>query len=141
MFLYGNGDLVGFDLEGRKLWARNLQKDHGKFSMAFTYSSSPTLLDGRVYIQVLQKDSPYLLAFDPKTGKLLFKHSRPSEAKGESRSAYSTPIPFVAQDGHEEILLVGGDALTGHHPATGEELWRWETWNTAHRQQQWRLYY
>ena len=25
--------------------------------------------------------------------------------------------------------MAGGDALTGHDPVTGKELWRWDTWN------------
>jgi outer membrane protein assembly factor BamB len=30
---------------------------------------------------------------------------------------------------HKELLLVGGDDLTSHDPASGKELWRWGTWN------------
>ena len=33
------------------------------------------------------------------------------------------------QNGRRELLIAGGDALTGHDPETGRELWRWETWN------------
>ena len=29
--------------------------------------------------------------------------------------------------------------MTGHDPATGEELWRWGTWNEGHRQPSWRV--
>jgi outer membrane protein assembly factor BamB len=29
------------------------------------------------------------------------------------------------------VVVVGGDCLTGHHPDTGEELWRW-TYNRQH---------
>jgi outer membrane protein assembly factor BamB len=35
--------------------------------------------------------------------------------------------------------VLGGDCLTGHDPATGEELWRWGTWNPGHREGFWRL--
>jgi outer membrane protein assembly factor BamB len=27
------------------------------------------------------------------------------------------------------VLILGGDCITGHDPATGRELWRWGTWN------------
>jgi outer membrane protein assembly factor BamB len=37
------------------------------------------------------------------------------------------------------MLLVGGDVITGHDPATGKELWRWGTWNQGHRERFWRL--
>jgi hypothetical protein len=49
----------------------------------------------------------------------------------ESREAFTTPIP-VEHNGRKEIVLAGGDLLTGHDPATGKELWRWGTWNVGH---------
>ena len=138
-FYYGNGELACFEVGGKKVWSRNIQKDHGSFAYQWTYSASPTLSDGRLYLQVLQRDVPvngrgnphndsYLLAVDPKTGKDLWKHIRPADAVAESLEAFSTPIPFT-HNGRKEILVVGGDCITGHNPATGQELWRWGTWN------------
>jgi outer membrane protein assembly factor BamB len=149
-FLYGTGDLVAFDFTGKKVWSRNLQTDYGQFAYQWTYSASPTLFDGKLYIQVLQRDEPvhgrgckdgpcqsYLLALNPQTGKELWRHVRPSDAPLESQEAYSTPIPFE-YEGRWEILITGGDCITGHDPKTGEELWRWGTWNTS-RITHWRL--
>ena len=140
-FFYGNGQLVAFDLEGKEIWSRNIQKDYGQFAFQWTFSSSPTLYDGRLYLQVLQRDVPvngrgrpdgpidsFLLALDPKTGKELWRAVRPSDARQESHEAYSTPIPFTF-NGRTEILIAGGDCITGHDPANGRELWRWATWN------------
>src|SRR6267143_1579264 len=31
-YFYGNGELVAFDFEGRKVWSRNVQKDFGQFA-------------------------------------------------------------------------------------------------------------
>ena len=36
-------------------------------------------------------------------------------------------------------LVAGGDVLTSHDPASGQENWRWGTWNPGHKQQWWRL--
>jgi len=36
--------------------------------------------------------------------------------------AFSTPIPFT-HAGRSELLVVGGDCLTGHDLDTGKELW------------------
>lgn len=174
-FIYGTGDVVAFEVAGKKLWSRNLQKDYGQFSYQWTYSASPTLFDGKLYIQVLQRDQPvhgrgckngpcpsYLLALNPKTGEELWRHIRPSDAPLESQEAYSTPIPWKV--GYDvpgsfrptgtsddpvprpaslpnerwQILILGGDCITGHDPKTGEELWRWGTWNTG-RISHWRL--
>jgi len=148
VFFYGTGDLVAFTMDGEQLWAKNLQADYGEFSFLWTFSSSPTLYDGRLYMQILQRDEPvkgegregaesYVLAFDPATGKELWKVVRPSKAQSESLEAFSTPIPYEGA-GRKEILIAGGDALTGHDPATGKELWRWGTWNPR-RITHWRL--
>lgn len=140
-FFYSTGELVAYDLAGEPLWERNLHRDFGPFAYQWTYASSPTLFDGRLYLQVLQRDVPvrgrgmrdkpnpsYLMAVDPQTGKTLWRQVRPSEAVAESHESFATPIPATL-GGRSQILVVGGDDQTGHDPATGVELWRWGTWN------------
>ncbi len=150
IFFYGTGDLVAFDFEGDPLWRRNLQKDYGDFTFLWTFSTSPLLYDGKLYMQVLQRDTAvdgrgftdrkndsYLLAVDPANGKTLWRQVRPSEARSESLEAFSTPVPFEHK-GRKEVLVIGGDDVTGHDPETGKELWRWGTWNPD-RIGHWRL--
>jgi outer membrane protein assembly factor BamB len=140
-FYTSTGELVAFDLKGTETWRRNIQRDYGEFAFLWTYSSSPLLFDGRLYVQVLQRNVPvsgrgrsdgpndsYLLALDPHTGKELWRQIRPSDAVAEAREAFSTPVPLLGTS-RREILLLGGDCVTGHHPETGEELWRWGTYN------------
>src|SRR5438093_13480351 len=62
------------------------------------------------------------------TGKELWRHVRPADAVQESLEAFTTPIPFT-HDGRTEILITGGDCITGHDAASGKEFWRWGTWN------------
>jgi len=94
----------------------------------------PDLLRRRLYLQILQRDVPvhgrgrtdgpidsFLLALDPQTGKELWKISRPNEAREESKESYATPIPFTSNN-RTELLIAGGDCLTGHDPANGKEL-------------------
>ena len=145
VYFFGTGDLVAFDVAGKKLWERNI----GPFAFQWTFSSSPLLQDGRLIMQVLQRDvavrgvgkptgnESFLLAIDPQTGKDLWRHVRPSDAVAESREAFSTPLPFT-HNGRKELVVLGGDAITGHDPASGRELWRWGTWNTT-RIGHWRL--
>ena len=145
VFFFGTGDLVAFDVAGKKLWERNI----GPFAFQWTFSASPLLHEGRLILQVLQRDvavrgngqptgnESFLLAIDPATGKDLWRHVRPSDAVAESREAFSTPLPFV-HNGRAELVVVGGDAISGHEPTTGRELWRWGTWNPT-RIGHWRL--
>lgn len=151
VFLYGNGALAVFDLAGKQLWTRNLEKDYGQFAYQWTYGASPTICDGKLFVQVLQRSTPvngrgrtdgpnesYLLALDPATGKEFWRHIRPSgDAKAESMEAYSTPIP-VKVDGKLQMLIAGADCITGHNASDGKELWRWGTWNPT-RIGHWRL--
>ncbi len=138
--LYGTGDFVAFDFAGKELWKRNLGADYGKFAIMWIYGSSPLLWEGKLYIQVLQRTpvpadytfavdgkaerESYLLALDPATGKTLWKHTRQTEARVESKESYATPVPHIGADGKAQLLVVGGDCLSGHDPATGAELWR-----------------
>lgn len=151
VFLYGNGKTAGFDFSGRELWSRDLAKDFGEFAFGWTFAASPLLHGNRLYYQVLQRDVPvqgrgrsdgpiesYLLAVDPTTGRDLWRHVRPSEAVAESREAFTSPIPHMSPAGRGELLVAGGDCLTGHDLATGSELWRWGTWNPK-RIGHWRL--
>jgi outer membrane protein assembly factor BamB len=150
VFLYGNGEVAAFDFAGKKLWGRNLQKDYGPFAYQWTYGASPTIYEKQVLIQVLDRNEPvhgrgrtdgpnesYILAIEPQTGKELWRHVRPSDARQESQEAYSTVIPFQ-NNGRAELLVAGGDCITGHDPKNGAELWRWGTWNPE-RITHWRL--
>jgi outer membrane protein assembly factor BamB len=48
---------------------------------------------------------------------------RPTAAIRESPDSYSTP-QLLKYGNHVEIVVLGGDCVTGHDPATGKELWR-----------------
>ena len=49
IFFYGNGDLVCFDHSGKLMWSRNIQVDYGDFCFQWTFSTSPTLHNGKLY--------------------------------------------------------------------------------------------
>jgi outer membrane protein assembly factor BamB len=123
----GNGVLKAFDVNGKELWSRDLQKEYGPFGLNWGYGSSPLLVDGGLYVQVLHgmnTDAPsYVLRLDPATGKNKWRVERPTDAIRESPDAYTTPTP-VRVGGKLEIVVTGGDVVTAHDPETGAELWR-----------------
>jgi outer membrane protein assembly factor BamB len=141
-FLYGTGEFAAFDMAGRELWRRNLVEDFGCFAIKYGYSASPLLHDGRLHVVLLQREKPYgwspvakrrpelpleswLLAVDAETGKDVWRHVRETDSKDESRETYVTPV-LLGGGRHEEIAIAGGECVTGHDPAGGSELWRWE---------------
>jgi outer membrane protein assembly factor BamB len=137
-FLFGSGDLATLDMDGNLLWSQNLVTSHGNLSTQFGYSSSPLLWNGTLYVQIMRRTKPYsgpagsdqpleslVLAIDILTGKELWKHVRHTTALEESRESYTTPVPLENHT-RNELVLLGGDCLSGHDPSTGSEFWRFE---------------
>jgi outer membrane protein assembly factor BamB len=144
IFQFGTGELLACDMDGKLLWKRNLQDDHGKFTILWQYGATGLLYKGLLYVPVIQGptdagagDWSYLLCVDPNTGKDIWKHMRTTGAVRESKQAYSTPIPQEGPGG-PMILVSGGDYLTAHDPRTGKELWRSTTYNPR-PETSWRL--
>jgi len=123
----GTGILKGFDFAGKELWARDIQADYGRFGLNWGYGSSPLLHGDSLYVQVLHgmrtDDPSYLLRINKVTGKTTWRAERPTNAVMESPDSYTTPA-LVKVGAAEEIVVTGGDVVTGHDPATGKELWR-----------------
>jgi outer membrane protein assembly factor BamB len=119
--------LKAFDFKGTELWGRDVQKEYGAFGLNWGYASSPLLHENSLYVPVLHgmktDDPSYLLRIDKKTGKTLWRVERPTNAIMESPDAYTTPA-LLRYGGTTEIVITGGDCVTGHDPATGKELWR-----------------
>ena len=123
----GTGILKAFDFTGAELWARDVQKDYGRFGLNWGYASSPLLFEDALFVQVLHgmrtHDPSYLMRIDKKTGKTVWKVERPTQAIRESPDSYTTPA-LLKNGKNVEIVITGGDCVTGHDPATGKELWR-----------------
>jgi outer membrane protein assembly factor BamB len=123
----GTGILKAFDLGGKELWMRDIQREYGRFGLQWGYGSSPLLHEEALYVQVLHgmrtDDPSYLLRIDKATGKTVWRVERPTQARFESPDAYTTPA-LLRYGTATEIVITGGDVVTGHDPATGKELWR-----------------
>jgi len=123
----GTGILKAFDFSGAELWARDVQKDYGRFGLNWGYASSPLLYEDGLFVQVLHgmrtDDPSYVMRIDKSSGKTLWKVERPTKAIMESPDSYTTPA-LLKYGKNVEIVITGGDCVTGHDPATGKELWR-----------------
>lgn len=123
----GTGIIKGFDFNGKELWSRDIQKDYGQFGLNWGYASSPLLHENALYVQVLHgmktDDPSYVLRIDKKTGKTVWKIERPTNAIRESPDSYTTPA-LLRYGKNLELVITGGDCVTGHDLATGKEVWR-----------------
>jgi outer membrane protein assembly factor BamB len=124
VFVYvGTGDVACYDFEGRQQWTFNLQKLYGKFSIQHGMHVTPVLHEDRLYMALITNGGHWVLAFDKATGKEVWKQKRPSDAVGESREAYTTPVLW--KNGPEmNLVVLGADYTTGHSLKDGSELWR-----------------
>lgn len=125
--LTGTGVLKAFDFAGAEIWDRDLQADYGDFGLNWGYASSPLLFGDALFVQVLHgmktDDPSYLLRISPDTGETVWRVERPTEAIRESPDSYTTP--FVHRvEGRDELVVTGGDVVTGHDLDTGRERWR-----------------
>ncbi len=122
----GTGAVTAFDMEGNKIWGRNLQQDYGEFGLNWGYASSPLLVDGKLIIQVLHgyrtDDPSYIVAFNALTGQPVWRQERTTDAVAESPDAYTTPA-LLTFGGVTQVVISGADYVTGHDLTTGKEIW------------------
>ena len=128
---FGNGDLAAYDFDGNRLWKRNLQEDHGAFSIWWGRANSP-VLHGDLVISVCMQDScadlpgepspSYIVAHDKRTGEQRWFTLRPTRAPAEHGDSYTTPI-FRPSGDRLEMIVMGGQILDAYDPADGRRLW------------------
>ncbi|MBS1826244.1 MAG: PQQ-binding-like beta-propeller repeat protein [Acidobacteria bacterium] len=128
----GTGIVKAFDFTGKERWSRDIQADYGKFGLNWGYGSSPLLHQNSLYIVVLHgmktDDPSYVLRLDKATGKTVAKVERPTKAQVEAPDAYTTPT-IAEVNGKLELIVSGGDLITGHDMDTVKELWRADVLN------------
>jgi outer membrane protein assembly factor BamB len=119
--MFGSEGLFCFDMEGRRLWHKDLGKLHaGPYDspgMQWGFASSPVLHDGKVVVQCDTLTEQFLAVFDATDGRELWRTKR-SEV-----TAWSTPI-VAASAGRKQIIVNGWKLIGGYDFDTGRELWR-----------------
>jgi len=123
----GTGKVAAFDMKGQQIWKFDLQQEYGAFGHNWGYGSSPLLHDGSLIVEVLHgmktDDPSYIVSFNAATGKVQWRQERPTDAENESPDAYTTPV-ILLHEGQTQIVISGGDYVTGHDFKTGKEIWR-----------------
>jgi outer membrane protein assembly factor BamB len=138
---FGNGDLACYDFDGNQLWAVNMKKLHGPYSIWWGHANSPVLVGDLVVMVCMQdpisgykrvkaeEQDPrdrglnYVAAFDKMTGKERWFVERDYKATSEPADAYTTPLLWK-HDGQTELIVFGANVVDAYEPATGKQLWR-----------------
>lgn len=114
--LFGTGDLVCVDLDGRPLWLRSLAQEYGPFRNRWGMASSPLLLGGLLVVQVDHWGGSYLLGVDVATGANRWKTARDASVN------WTSPLA-VQVAGKTQLIVVGTHTVKGYDAKTGAELW------------------
>jgi outer membrane protein assembly factor BamB len=116
--LGATGVLSCLDLEdGRRLWSRNVLRDHGAGQPDWGMASSPLVAGELVMVQLGNRGNG-LAAYDRTTGE-------PAWRVGHDSGTYTSPL-LATVAGLEQVLVVYHTFVIGHDPVTGEILWQHE---------------
>lgn len=113
---FGMHGLYCYSLDGQLLWSRDLGAYHTQ--LGWGTGSSP-LMDGeRIFIQVDNHESSFLVALDKRSGEEVWRVDR------DEHTTYSTP--YLWQNRLRSELVVGGQIIRSYLPETGQLLWELE---------------
>ncbi len=114
--VFGSGQVVAVDTNGRQLWTRHLAKEFGVWSINWGNGSSPVVHGTNVIVQAYHQTASYLIALDLRTGAPTWKTDRPGHL------SYSTPIVVPGPAG-DELIVNSSVGVEAFDPRTGTSLW------------------
>jgi hypothetical protein len=117
---FGRGGLHCYDMDGKKLWSKNL----GTFPGDWGVAGSPIILGDHVLQNGDAKGASFLAAFDKTSGREVWRNERQEKPKG----GWSTPI-LIDTGSRQELLLNGELGVRAYDPASGKELWFCKAFN------------
>jgi outer membrane protein assembly factor BamB len=100
---------------GRRIWSHDMVKEFKAPLTGRGYSGSPLLYNGSIIV-TMGGANQAVAAFDQASGKLVWKN-------GYFVWAPASPI-LIDVDKQPQLIVFGGDVVTGMNPANGRELWR-----------------
>lgn len=115
--LFGTGDLVCLDFDGKPVWLRSLAQEYGPFRNRWGMGSSPILVGDLLVVLVDHYGQSYLLGVDARTGANRWKTNRDAAVN------WSSPLAVKA-NGKTHIVVIGTYQVKGYDAADGAERWK-----------------
>jgi outer membrane protein assembly factor BamB len=110
---------------GSVIWMHNILYDAGvdpaSGNLTWAMAGSPLVFDDLVVVNAGGSNEKAVIAYDRVDGTQRW-------AGGSRRAGYSSPM-LATLSGVRQILIFGGDGLSGHDVADGRELW-FQEWTT-----------
>ena len=111
--IFATGDVICADMDGKRLWAKNL----GVPDNHYGFASSLLMYGNELIIQYDNNSNAKLIALSVANGSQLWSKSR------KDKIAWSSPIIAKAA-GQQAIIVMGNPAITAYSASNGSELWR-----------------
>ncbi len=110
--IFGTGDIIGLDLKGNRLWARNLGVPENHYG----HSSSLISHGEKLFVQYDDLDQGRILCLNVLTGETNWDITR------ESNVSWASPI-LASVNGNYQLVVKGNPIVAGYEIETGRELW------------------
>jgi outer membrane protein assembly factor BamB len=110
---FGNIGLYCYDFDGKELWSKPFET----FKIRYNWgtAASPVLYKDRLYIVNDNDEQSYLVAFDKKTGKQIWRVER------DEKSNWATP--FIWENKQRTELITSGTGKVRSYDLDGKLLW------------------
>ncbi|MDR2424601.1 MAG: PQQ-binding-like beta-propeller repeat protein [Prevotellaceae bacterium] len=113
--VFASGDLICADMDGKRLWAKNLGVPENHYG----YSSSLLAYGNSLIVQYDNSAAPKVMCLDIATGNERWTKNR------TDKISWSSPI-IAGIDGKAQLILMGTPCITSYNPDSGEQNWRVE---------------
>ena len=110
--LFATGDVIALDLNGKRLWAKNL----GVPDNHYGHSSSLMICKDKLLIQYDTNRGGKLIALSTADGSQKWETTR------DVKISWASPV-LVNTGKREELILTADPLVAGYDPETGKEMW------------------
>ena len=113
--IFATGDVIAFDLQGNKVWGRNLGVPNNHYG----HASSLMVWGNKVIVQYDTSTRGRMLALNTASGETIWDVERPVHV------TWSSPI-LIEVDGKIQVVTTADPYVSAHDLETGAEVWKTE---------------
>ncbi len=110
--IFATGDVIAFDMDGKRVWARNL----GVPDNHYGHSSSLITWANKLFIQYDTNKGGKLFALNNSTGETVWETVR------AAKISWASPV-LAEVEGKYQLILTADPIVAGYDVETGKELW------------------
>ncbi len=111
---FGSQGIYCLDLDGNKLWAKDLGQMQTRNQ--FGEGSSPAVHQGRLVVPFDHEGESFIVALDAATGDEVWRQAR------DEKSTWATPL-IAEYQGRTQVVANGSNRVRSYDLATGELIW------------------